>query len=182
MNKAYLIGAAAVCGIVMGNPAHARIVVEDFTGPDGLSPGYDPFFDYDFGGSRDFDSGDAHNLFIGSLLLSPERVVISFNTDPGEEILGVTIRAQELRAIGQTLVTFRGTLGTHSVQSSVMVTAESYQAPMASLGELTSIEISGMQTIIRDITVETADPVPAPGGVLLLGAAGSGLIARRRRR
>lgn len=175
-----LIGATAVFALAM--PAGARIVVEDFANVAGTNPEFDPFFDYDFGGSRDFDDGDSNNTFIGSLLLSPDRVVISFNTLPGEAVIGASVRSQELRAPGQTTIRFRGELGVHTMQSQQQTTLESFELPFGQIGEIHSIEIIGAETLIREIRIETNGVVPAPAGTAALGLAGLSTFARRRRR
>ncbi|MEQ8769312.1 MAG: PEP-CTERM sorting domain-containing protein [Phycisphaerales bacterium] len=180
MKTLVLIGAAAVLAFAM--PAGARIIVEDFANPAGTGPEFDPFFSYDFGGSRDFDEGDSHNMFIGSLLLSPDRVVIDFNELPGETVVAARIMSQELRAPGQTRITFRGENGIYTMLSQTQATLESFQLPLGQIGVVHSIEIIGAQTLIREIRVETERAVPAPAGTAALGVAGVGMLARRRRR
>ncbi len=179
MELARLIGAAAV--VALSATAGARIVVEDFSNDTGTAPEFDSFFDYDFGDTRDFVDGDSNNVFVGSLLLSPDRVVISFNTLPGETVIGASITSMELRAPGQTMVRFHGSLGTHTMLSNVQTTPELFQLPFGQVGTINSIEIIGNETLIREIRVETQPGVPAPAGAALLGIAGVGVCRRRRR-
>ncbi len=180
MKTLRLIGAAAL--FALATPAGARIIVEDFANASHTGPEFDPFFNYDFGGARDFDEGDSHNTFIGSLLLSPDRVVIDFNTLPGETVIAASVSLQELRAPGQTRITFYGETGSFAMLTQSQTSLEHFELPFGQVGVITSIEIVGAQTLVREISVETEQAVPAPAGTAALGLAGIGLSARRRRR
>lgn len=173
--------AALLCAAGLAAPAEARVVREDFMNDGGTAASYDPFFNYDFGGANDYSSGDSHALFMGSLLLSPDRVMITFNPDESEHITQARLLLHDFTSPGQTRVTFYGTHGTYALQNFLSGTGETFILPSNhSIGDVTAIEIRGRQTLVRWIEMETFNPVPSPG-TLGLAAVGAAALVRRRR-
>lgn len=183
MNTRHAGAAALVASAGLAtSAASARIIHEDFMNTGGTTAEYDAFFNYDFGGPNDYANGDAHNLLAGSLLLSPDKVRITFNLLPGEEIAAASLLLHDYAGVGMTRVMFEGTEGTFVLPNFLYITGETFVMPTdGSIGQLERIVITGQQTNIRWLEIETRDAVPTPGTVAL-GGAGLGLLARRRRR
>lgn len=180
MNTRHAGAAALVASAGLAAPASARIITEDFMNDGGTAAQYDPFFSYDFGPSNDYTDGDSHNLLMGSLLLTPDKVRVTFNLLPGEEIVGARLLLHDYAGVGMTRVSFEGDLGTYTQPNFLQLIGETFIMP-DTIGTLQRIVISGTETNLRWIEIETRDAVPAPG-TIVLGAAGMGLLTRRRRR
>lgn len=173
--------AALLCAAGLAAPAEARVVREDFMNEGAAAAAYDPFFNYNFGGTHDYPSGDSHALFMGSLLLSPDRVMITFNPDESERVTQARLLLHDYASPGQTRVTFYGTNGTYALQNFLTGTGETFILPSNhSIGLVTGIEIRGRQTLVRWIEMETFNPAPSPG-TLGVAAVGAAALARRRR-
>ena len=176
--------AALVAAAGLAGSAAARVVVEDFMDTSGANAQYDPFFSYDFGTPTDFTNNDGHGLFPGVMTLFPDRVTVDLNLSTDETVSEASVTFRDIAGVGQTRVTFVGDLGTFTVLNSAVGHDEtiSYRRLlMPSIGSVGSVVISGRQTLVREIRVETAPPVPAPASGALV-VAGLGLVLPRRRR
>jgi len=182
MNTRHAGAAAIVASAGLACSASARTVTEDFMNTGGTAAEFDSFFNYDFGPTNDYPTGDAHNLLMGSLLLQPDKVSVTFNLQPSEEIIGASLLLHDYAGVGMTRVTFEGDAGSYVLPNFLHLTGETFFMPTdGSIGHLQRIIISGQQTNVRWIEIETEETVPAPGAIAF-GGVGLALAARRRRR
>lgn len=174
-------GAAIAAAAGLATTAGARIVIEDFVDSTNTLAQFDPFFTYDFGTSTDYSGMDGHGLFPGVMTLFPDQVTITFGTWADETVIDASVTARDIAGVSRTRVEYVGEFGSHIVTNTATGVEQvlAYDAAWG-IGTIQAIRISGDQTLVSNITVETTQ-VPAPATVAL-GAVGAGVIARRRRR